>query len=176
MIGEALAGCRQCGRHRLPRALPPVEVLRQAVIAVLERTAALPQGQRLWLRPRQLIAAAELSVREAQDCMRSAPGALFSCHGVCVAASAPFQLPAARTFRCACCSNEFTQHSHGAAASPKPCCTEAALLEVEQARVMVQVGVRRWMGTLCGCWQGPQCQAILALQPLQHPLAPLTHA
>lgn len=124
----------------LPRTpSPPAEQLRQAVIATLAEADLLPPGLRVWLRPRQLPAAAEPSVPEALECMRCAPGALFSCHGTCIAATAPFQQPAVRAFQCAACAKVCTLHSLEA---PPPCCG-AGLCEVEQARVMVQVGAGR---------------------------------
>lgn len=74
---------------------------------------------------------------EALATLRVAPGALLSCHGVCVAACAPFQAPAARAFQCASCAKVCTLHSMEA---PPPCCG-GGLLEVEALRVMVPV---RW--------------------------------
>lgn len=77
--------------------------MRQAAIAALEAAELLPAGQRVWLRPRQLPAGFELTVPEALECMRCAPGTLFAVHGVCIAASAVFQRPAACAFQCASC-------------------------------------------------------------------------
>ncbi len=106
------------------------------MIATLAQADLLPPGARVWLRPRQLPAAAELSVPEALEFMRCAPGALFSCHGTCIAATTPFQQPAVRAFQCTACAKVCTLYSMEA---PPPCCG-AGLAEVEQARVMVQVG------------------------------------
>lgn len=109
----------------------------------------LAAGQRVWLRPRQLPAGAEVTVPEALATMRVAPGTLFSCHGICVAASAPFQVPAARTFQCASCAKVCTLHCMEA---PPPCCGGTAA-EVEQARVMVPVSLGwgyRWLRWLAG--------------------------
>ena len=112
------------------------------MIEVLVEAEWLPPGLRVWLRPSQLPTPAELGVAEALLCMRCAPGTLLACHGVCVAASAPFQQPAARTFVCATCSALCTLHSM---APPGACCGRE-LEEVEAARVMVQVGAGRWVG------------------------------
>lgn len=130
-----------------PCALPllPAEHLRQAVAAALSAAGLLTGKQRVWLRPHQLIAAAELSVPEALECMRAAPGALFSCHGVCLAATAPFQQPASRAFQCGCCGKACTVHGPQA---PPACCGGPPPQEVEQARVMVQV---RCCCCLCCC-------------------------
>lgn len=128
--------CSQRHPEVVAALLKDPEAVRQAAIAVLTAVEHLIDGQRLWLRPRQLMAGAELSVPQALECMRCASGALFSCTGVCVAATAPFQQPAARSFQCSSCSKVCTLHS---AAAPPPCCG-GTVREVEMARVMVQVG------------------------------------
>ena len=171
----ARGGCREARaptrRHRPPPLLLVAEVVRQAAISVLEEAGALPTGHRLLLRPCQLMAAAELSVSAALRCVRCAPGALISCHGACVAATAPFQQPAIRAFRCACCARVCTLHTP---CPPPPCCG-GELAEVEQSRVMVQVclgwAARRGelpppvvcgvpVGCLQFCWRRPDgcCQ------------------
>ncbi|KAI3426224.1 hypothetical protein D9Q98_008600 [Chlorella vulgaris] len=126
--------CSQRHPEVVAALLKDPEAVRQAAIAVLTAVEHLIDGQRLWLRPRQLMAGAELSVPQALECMRCASGALFSCTGVCVAATAPFQQPAARSFQCSSCSKVCTLHS---AAAPPPCCG-GTVREVEMARVMVQ--------------------------------------
>lgn len=99
----------------------------------------LAPGQRVWLRPSQLPAPFQLCVPNALQALRCAPGTLLAVHGVVTAATALFQQPASRAFECAVCARVCMLHSAGA---PPPCCG-GVLREVEQARVMVPLSVRR---------------------------------
>lgn len=140
-----------------------VEQVRQAAIALLEQAGVLTAGQRLWLRTRKLMASAELSLLGALPLLRHAPGLLLSCYGVCMAVTAPFKVPASRTFQCAICSKTYTLHS----TQPPPPCCGGALLEVETARVMVPV---RRACRLCASPHLPHLpKPRHSIEPVQHP-------